>query len=250
MATAAVITQPDVIPPDAIADAAVAVVADTVGAAAAVAADSDECTLRHPLSVNIRPILESVAGLLTDNEIDQWLVGCAQANEGRGFYLELAGKGELVINPMVNIDSNFAESELGGRLYIWNEDIGGRVSSPSGLVRLPDGSRVKPDAAWLSPAQLAELPIRSNRAITLCPAFVAEIMSGTDRLPQLQRKMERYIANGAQLGWLIDPYHRRVYIYRPGVPVAVLDNPETVSGDPILPGFVFAVRQRIFALHD
>ena len=243
MATTAVITQPDVIPPDAI--------ADTVGIdAAAVFDDSDECELRHPLSVNIRPILESVAGLLADDEIDQWFVELETANEQHGLSLELTGKGELVINPMVNIDSNFAESEFGIDIGVWSRAYGGRTSSPNGLVRLPDGSRVKPDAAWLSPAQLAELPIRSDRAITLCPAFVAEIMSGTDRLSPMQRKMERYIANGAQLGWLVDPYHRRVYIYRPGLPVAMLEDPETVSGDPVLPGFVFAVRQRIFALHD
>ena len=75
-------------------------------------------------------------------------------------------------------------------------------------------------------------------------------MSYSDRLPPMQRKMERYLANGAQLGWLIDPYHRRVYIYCPGVPVAVLDDPETIGGDPVLPGFAFDVRRRIFALHD
>ena len=69
-------------------------------------------------------------------------------------------------------------------------------------------------------------------------------------MPPLQRKMERYIANGALLGWLIDPYHRRVYVYRPGVDVEMLDDPETVSGEPVLPGFVFEVRRRIFALHD
>lgn len=58
------------------------------------------------------------------------------------------------------------------------------------------------------------------------------------------------MANGAQLGWLIDPYRRQVHIYRPGLDVEVLDSPETVSGDPVMPGFVFQVRQRIFALHD
>ena len=82
------------------------------------------------------------------------------------------------------------------------------------------------------------------------PLFVAEIVSGTDRLPPLQRKMERYIANGAQLGWLIDPYRRRVHVYRPGADVEILDDPETVSGDPVMTGFVFEVRRRIFALHD
>ena len=55
------------------------------------------------------------------------------------------------------------------------------------------------------------------------------------------------MANGALLGWLIDPYRRRVYVYRW---VDTLEDPETVSGEPVLPGFVFEVRSRIFALHD
>ena len=213
--------------------------------------DYDDCALQHPLSVNIRPILKSVAGVLTDHEIDQWFVELEQANEKHGIRLEMLGKGELVISPMVNLDSNFAEVEFGIDLGVWSRSYGGRTSGSNGIIRLPDGTRVHPDAAWLSPEQVAELgSIRPSRAIDICPVFVAEIMSYTDRLPPMQRKMERYIANGAKLGWLIDPYHRRVYIYRPGVPVAVLDDPETISGDPILPGFVFAVRQRIFALHD
>ena len=212
---------------------------------------ADDIVLLHTLSVNIRPILESMAGKLSDEEIDQWFIGFEQANEGRGFYLELTAEGELVINPMVNVDSSFAEVELTGTLFVWNDGRGGRVSSPRGIVRLPDGTRAEPDAAWLSPEQVTALgPIASNRALTLCPAFMAEIRSGTDRLPPLQRKMKRYIANGALLGWLIDPYHRRVYVYRPGVAVEILEDPETVSGDPVLPGFVFEVRRRIFALHD
>ena len=225
-------------------DDAIAVADDTAAVSAA-----GECTLPHPVSVNIRPILESVGRWLTDDEVDRWFAGFAEANEGRGFYLELTGKGELVINPMVNMDSNFAEVEFVGRMFVWNEGAGGRVSGPRGIVRLPDGSRVEPDAAWLSPAQVAELgPVRSDRAVTLCPVFVAEIMSASDRLAPLQRKMERYVANGALLGWLIDPYRRRVYIYRPGVEVEILDDPEIISGESVLPGFVFEVRERIFAL--
>ena len=92
-------------------------------------------------------------------------------------------------------------------------------------------------------------PVSAGGAITVCPAFVAEIMSGADRLPPLQRKMELYIANGARLGWLIDPYQRRVYIYRPEVEPEILDAPETLSGEAVLPGFVFEVRRRIFDLH-
>ena len=215
--------------------------------------DGDESyyiELPHPLSVNIRPILESVAGKLTEDEIDQWFVGFAKANEGRGFYLELTAEGELVINPMVNLHSGVAEAEGTTDLTNWSREHGGLTLSSRTIVRLPDGARAEPDLSWLSPEQLAELGPALPRTVTVCPTFVGEIMSETDRLPPVQRKMERYIANGALLGWLIDPYRRRVYVYRPGVEVETLEDPETISGEPVMPGFVFEVRRRIFALHE
>ena len=216
------------------------------------AMDADDRDLLHPLRVNISPILKSVAGKLSDTEIDQWMADLYQANEERGFNLELTNKGELVISPMVNRGGSMAEGRLFFGLFNWNEanDIGGEVHGPNANMRFPDGSRIRPDALWLSPAQVAAMPPASaGGAIIACPAFVAEIVSETDTLPPLQRKMEQYLANGALLGWLIDPYRRRVHIYRPGVPVEVLDDPETISGDDVMPGFVFAVRERIFALH-
>ena len=218
-----------------------------------VAADADvnDFDLPHPVSVNIRPILESVAGLLTDDEIDQWFVELHQANEEYGVSLELTAEGELVISPMVNRKGSYAEVEMVVEIRIWSREHGGEAHGANANMRLPDGSRIRPDALWLSPAQVAALPpVADDLPITVCPAFVVEIMSGTDRLPPLQRKMERYIANGAELGWLIIPRLRQVHIYRPSLPVEVMDDPETISGNPVLPGFVFAVRQRIFALQE
>ena len=223
-----------------------ATVKDTVGVT-----DIDDFDLPRTLVVNIKPILESVAGKLTDAEIDEWFVGLEKANEGRGFYLELTGDGELVINPMVNRDGSKAEIRLASALEIWGDQYGGEVHGATANMRLPDGYRIRPDALWLSPEQVTSMPpLSDGGAITVCPAFVAEIMSGADRLPPLQRKMELYIANGALLGWLIDPYRQRVYIYRPEVEPEILDAPETISGEPVLPGFVFEVRRRIFDLHE
>lgn len=226
--------------------------AATVKASAPLAYDDGlYLNLPRPLSVNIRPILESVAGKITEEEIDQWFVGFHELNEGRGFTLELTAEGELIISPMVNRGGLRAEFRLAGALHNWEDEHGGEAGGPDANMRLSDGSRIRPDALWLSPEQVAALPpVSDDRPITICPAFVAEIMSGADRLPPLQRKMERYIANGAQLGWLIDPCRRRVYVYRPGVDVEMLDDPETISGEPALPGFVFEVRSRIFALHE
>lgn len=207
--------------------------------------------LTRPVSVNIKPILDSVSGKLTDDEIDQWFVELEKANDERGIHLEMTRDGELIISPMVNRGGGMAEGQLFVRLFVWAEANGGEAYAANANMRLPDGSRIRPDALWLSPEQVAELPpVAEDRPITVCPAFVAEIVSGTDTLPPLQRKMEIYMANGAELGWLIDPYGRQVHVYRAGADVEILDDPETLSGDPVLPGFVFEVRQRIFALHE
>jgi Uma2 family endonuclease len=69
------------------------------------------------------------------------------------------------------------------------------------------------------------------------------LRSPTDRLADLQEKMQEYLDNGARLGWLIDPLEKRVYVYRPDQPVEVLDDPPTVNGGPVLPGFVLHVRE-------
>jgi Uma2 family endonuclease len=86
---------------------------------------------------------------------------------------------------------------------------------------------------------LARLTAAQKRSfLPLCPDFVIEVRSRTDRLARLLAKMEEYIENGAKLGWLIDPDQRRVHVYRPGKPVETLRNPERLSGSPLLPGFV------------
>ena len=76
----------------------------------------------------------------------------------------------------------------------------------------------------------------------ICPDFVTELRSPSDRLGYLQAKMGEYIANGAQLGWLIDPLERKVYICSPHSDVECLNNPQTLSGEPLLPGFVLDLR--------
>ena len=68
-------------------------------------------------------------------------------------------------------------------------------------------------------------------------------MSATDSLSALQAKMQEYLDNGAQPGWLIDPEDKRVYIYHSNGAVEPLENPVRLSGDPVLPGPVLALRE-------
>ena len=82
-----------------------------------------------------------------------------------------------------------------------------------------------------------------KKFVPLCPDFVIELRSPTDSLSVSRDKIQEYLDNGAKLGWLIDPEQKRVYVYRPQSEVKELHNPEKISGDPILSGFVLNLRE-------
>jgi Uma2 family endonuclease len=104
---------------------------------------------------------------------------------------------------------------------------------------LPNGAERSPDASWVSRRRWDALtPEQRERFPPLCPDFVLELRSPSDDLDDLRAKMKEYRDNGAALGWLVDPYAKRVEVYRPGVAVDVLEVPQRVAGDPVLRGFI------------
>ena len=161
--------------------------------------------------------------------------------------IEINARGELELMAPTSGNTSRRNSRISARLDLWAEvdDTGEAFDSNGGFV-LPNGALRSPDASWALKSRLAELPQGAmDRFVPLCPDFVIELRSPSDRLSGLQSKMEEYMENGARLGWLIDPLDPRqlVYIYRPGVAVEVLEAPETLSGDPELPGFVLDMRR-------
>ena len=108
---------------------------------------------------------------------------------------------------------------------------------------LPNGARRSPDASWTPKSEIARLTPESRDGYWhLCPAFVIELRSPSDRLPALRAKMGEYIENGAQLGWLIDPNTRTVEIYRAGRAPEVLADIGSVPGEGPMQGFVLDLR--------
>jgi Uma2 family endonuclease len=94
-----------------------------------------------------------------------------------------------------------------------------------------------PDAAWVGRERLARIPEEQREKwVPLCPEFVVELTSPTDRLPEVKRKMEEWMANGCELGWLLDVKRFRVHVYRTSG-VQILDNPATVHGEGPVAGF-------------
>lgn len=158
--------------------------------------------------------------------------------------LELTSEGDLVVMPPTGGETGIRNFELNGNFWAWSKQDGsGKSFDSSTVFSLPNGAKRSPDLAWVLKEKWNSLTKRQRASFPpMCPDFVVELRSPSDSLDFLQEKMEEYIANGAQLGWLLDPSTRKVHIYRPGAEVEVLEDPETVSGEPLLRGFTLDVR--------
>lgn len=181
----------------------------------------------------IPPELIGVTERVTPEEFEQF------CRKYRKLRLELTSTGELIVMPPTGSETGRRNADLTYQLMAWNkEDATGICFDSSALFALPNNARRSPDASWIKREKWDRLSESQKEGFApICPDFVVELRSRTDRLLFLMNKMSEYIANGAALGWLIDPFKRQVYVYRPGEELVVLDHPETVSGDPLLPGF-------------
>ena len=156
--------------------------------------------------------------------------------------LERNTKGELEILPPTHGTTGNQNFGINVDLGVWARADGTGLGFDSSTgFDLPNGSNRSPDVSWVLKSRLGELTEEEKSGfLPVCPDFVIEVRSSSDTLSNLQRKMKEYIENGARLGWLIDSIdrRRRVYIYRPGSQVEVLERPESISGEPELPGFI------------
>jgi len=176
-----------------------------------------------------------LAPILTLSDDIFWQL-CQQNPESR---LERTSTGELIVMAPASSESSYFNASIIGQLWAWNQQTRlGTVFDSSAGFTLPNGSIRSPDAAWIQQSRWNALtPAQKRRFAPLCPDFVLELASPSDTLVTLQAKMQEYIDNGSQLGWLIAPDTQQVFIYRPTAPMECLQNPATLVGDPVLPGF-------------
>jgi Uma2 family endonuclease len=171
---------------------------------------------------------------LTDDELFDL---CARNRELR---IERNAQGDLIVMTPAGSESSHRTLEIATALHSWAKRDGTGVAfDSSGGFLLPNGGMRAPDASWVRRDRLADFPAEAKkRFLPVCPDFVVELRSPSDSLAEQQAKMEEYRDASARLGWLVDPEARRVHVYRQGVPVEILEGPTSVSGEPVLPGFV------------
>lgn len=169
---------------------------------------------------------------------DEQLFDFCQLNQD--FRIERLATGEIVIMSPTGSETEQRNFDLIGQLWAWTKQDGTGVGfGSSGGFTLPNGAVRSPDAAWIKKTDWSAIPVEKRKKFApICPEFVIELRSESDSLKDLKTKMEEYIKNGTRLGWLIDRTQHKVYIYRVNSSVEELDNPTTLSGEDILPGFV------------
>jgi Uma2 family endonuclease len=172
---------------------------------------------------------------MTDEEFTEF---CAEHPD---LNFEMTAEGEIIVMAPTHFYTGASNSEIGAQLHDWARKDGRGVDcdSSTGFV-LPNGARRSPDASWTLKSRIDNMAPRRERKsfLHLCPDFVIELRSDTDRLRPLQKKMREYLENGAQLGWLIDTENRSVEIYRPGGLVETHTAIDSIAADGPVAGFV------------
>jgi len=181
--------------------------------------------------------LPSTLKLKIDLSDEQYFQMC---QNNRDLRFERTAKGVLLIMPPTGGETSNRNGRLNQQVFNWSDsnELGIAFDSNGGF-KLPNGADRSPDASWVKIERWNALtPEQREKFLPLCPDFVVELRSPSDSLTELREKMQEYIENGARLGWLIDRKNQRVEIYRPNQEVEILENPATLSGEDVLPGFV------------
>ncbi|PAX60442.1 Uma2 family endonuclease [Brunnivagina elsteri] len=159
----------------------------------------------------------------------------------RDLRIERNKNGDISIMPPTGSETGNRNFNIAVQIGVWSEKDGTGIcfDSSTGFT-LSTGAERSPDISWIKLERWNLISSEQQKKFApICPDFVIELMSASDNLKTLQEKMQEYMEEeGIQLGWLIYRKNRQVYIYRPGIEAECLDNPATISGENILPGFV------------
>ena len=162
---------------------------------------------------------------------DDALIELARLNEPWRF--ELTAQRELVIMSPEGRGSSKRGMRIGSQIEVWSLGGGGEVLGPDMGIRLEDGSLKMPNVAWISDERLDD---DDEGLLSRCPDLVVEIVSKSDSEDRQLAKMNTWIANGALLGWLIDPFRDTVTRFRPGKAPEKLERPDALSGEDVCEG--------------
>ncbi len=191
-------------------------------------------------SIETEPIfeLDPIVIQLTDDQFEEL------CRNNRDLRFEQTAAGDLIIMPPTGWETGNRNIEIAYQVQAWSRKTktGKAFDSSTGFI-LPNGAKRSPDAGWVSQIRLDALNPNPDKFLPLAPDFAIELRSKSDNLRTVRQKMQEYMAVGVRLGWLINPQDKQVEIYRLNQPVEILQFPEQLSGEEVLPGFVLELKE-------
>ncbi len=190
------------------------------------------------MKVTIENINLEVNGILSDDmSEDEFFHFCTQ---NRDLRIERDNKGQIYIMAPTSFETGNFNADIITDLNIWNRQVkSGKVFDSSTGFTLPDKAVFSPDASWVSLDRASKLnDSDKKKSAPVCPNFIIELKSNSDSINQLKSKMLKWIENGCELAWLINPEKKEVIIYRNNGSIEIVKGFQNkLSGETILPGF-------------
>ncbi|WP_019507337.1 Uma2 family endonuclease [Pleurocapsa sp. PCC 7319] len=182
------------------------------------------------VTLSLKPFIDRIS----ETDLEQL---CQENPEAR---LETNSEGQLIIMSPTGSESGKFNISLAAQVWNWNNQTKlGIVFDSSTGFKLSNGAVRSPDVSWVAVAKWNSLSKQQQRKFApIAPDFALELMSPTDELSELQKKMKEYMDCGVRLGWLINPDEKQVEIYRQQEELEILNNPQTLSGELILPNLI------------
>lgn len=125
----------------------------------------------------------------------------------------------------------------------------GILTGPDGTFEVLLGMVRLPDVAFVSWDRLPGRRVPADPIPNVVPDLAVEVLSASNTPGEMARKREEYFRAGVRRVWEVDPRARTVRVFTGPTAFAELAAADTLSGDPVLPGFALPVG-RLFAELD
>jgi Uma2 family endonuclease len=152
-------------------------------------------------------------------------------------------EGDLIMSPVYANHGKIC-MRIGSMLlqFAQSHKLGEIYDSSTGF-RLTEDLLLSPDVSFVSKTRLKEIEVRPDKFLAGAPDWVVEVLSPSDRMTQINRKLEHYFEHGAKLAWLVNLPKQQVHIYTADSIESLTDLDDVLTGGAVLPGFKCKLRK-------
>jgi Uma2 family endonuclease len=151
--------------------------------------------------------------------------------------------GELIVSPVpANHGAICVRLILLVATFVHRRKLGEVYDSSTGF-RVSEDILLSPDVSFVSKARLKKVFRAPDKFLLGAPDLAIEVLSPSDTVEAIHRKLDLYFEHGTRLVWVINWKLEQVHIYRPDSIEALTRPFDVLAADKVLPGFKCRLNQ-------